>query len=176
MYQPYSNDPSKAMAFEKDPGISLYSFRLRPESEGSVKITTADPAAPLAIDPRYLVEESDRRAAIGATRYIRELMSQPALSSYVVGEVGPTAAAQTDDEIIAYYHQRGQAGYHATATVKMGQDNAAPLDGELRLRGVKGLRVCDLSIFPEMIAGNTNAPTMAMASRASALILADRAN
>lgn len=174
MFQPYSTDPNRAMAFEKEPGVSLYSFRLRPESEGSVTITSADPAAPLAIDPRYLAEEGDQQAAINATRYIRELMAQPALSPYVVGEVGPTAEAQTDEEILAYYHRRGQSGYHATATVKMGQDNSAPLDGRLRLRGIEGLRVCDMSIFPEMIAGNTNAPTMAMASCASTMILADR--
>jgi choline dehydrogenase len=176
MFQPYSLDPEKeGMAFETEPGAYLYSFPLRPQSEGSVMITTADPAAPLAIDPRYLSAEGDRRTVIGATRFIRKLMSQPALAPYVVGEVGPAARAQTDDEIIAYYHRFGQAGYHATATVRMGRDNLAPLDGNLRLRGIEGLRVCDLSVFPEMIAGNTNAPTMAMASRAAALILAQRA-
>ncbi|HEY6870832.1 MAG TPA: GMC family oxidoreductase N-terminal domain-containing protein [Novosphingobium sp.] len=174
MFQPYSIDAAKGMEFETEPGASVYSFRLRPKSEGSIAITAADPAAPLAIDPRYLSEESDRRAVIAATRFIRKLMGQPALAPYVVGEVSPTADVQSDDEIIAYYHRRGQAGYHATATVKMGRDNAAPLDGNLRLRGIDGLRVCDLSVFPEMIAGNTNAPTMAMASRAAALILADR--
>ncbi len=175
MFQPYTLDPGKGMVFESEPGASLYSFRLRPESEGSVAITGADPTAPLAIDPCYLSAEDDRRAVIAATRYIRKLMSQKALEPYVVGEVGPTALAQTDDEILAFYHRHGQAGYHATATVRMGQDNMAPLDGSLRLRGIDGLRVCDLSVFPEMIAGNTNAPTMAMASRAAALILADRA-
>jgi choline dehydrogenase-like flavoprotein len=174
MFQPYSNDHSRAMAFETEPGASIYAFRLRPESEGSVSITSPDPGAPLAIDPCYLNTDGDRRAAIASIRYIRRLMSQPALAPYVVGEVLPSADAQTDDEIIDYFQERGQAGYHATATVRMGRDNSAPLDGNLRLRGIDGLRVCDLSVFPEMIAGNTNAPTMAMASHAGALILADR--
>jgi choline dehydrogenase-like flavoprotein len=174
MYQPYSLDPGGAgMAFEKQPGMSLYSFKLRPNSEGSVRISSADPAAPLVIEPNYLTDEEDRRAAISAFRYIRKLMSQPALSNFVSGETEATSGIESDEDILALYKRRGQAGYHATATVRMGADNAAPLDGRLRLRGVAGLRVIDLSVFPEMIAGNTNAPTMGMASRAAALILED---
>lgn len=173
MFQPYSLDSTGGMAFEKAPGLNLYSFKLRPNSEGTVFITSSDPTAPLAIDPRYLSDEQDQRASIGAIRYIRKLMAQPAIARFTSGETSPTVENQTDDEILELYHQRGQAGYHATATVKMGRDNSAPLDGRLRLRGIEGLRVVDLSIFPEMIAGNTNAPTMAMASRAAALILED---
>jgi choline dehydrogenase-like flavoprotein len=153
--------------------MSIYSFKLRPNSEGSVLISSADPAAPLAIEPNYLSDEQDRRAAVGAFRYIRKLMGQPALAKFVVGETEATSSLQTDEEILALYRRHGQAGYHATATVKMGSDNSAPLDGRLRLRGITGLRVVDLSVFPEMIAGNTNAPVMGMASRAAALILED---
>jgi choline dehydrogenase-like flavoprotein len=174
MFQPYSLDPNGGMAFEKEPGMHLYAMKLRPNSEGSVLITSADPVAPLAIDPGYLTDEQDRRAAVGAVRYIRKLMAQPALAPFVSGESEATANRQTDDEILDLYRTRGQAGYHATATVKMGRDNAAPLDGQLRLRGLAGLRVVDVSVFPEMIAGNTNAPAMGLASRAAAIILEDR--
>lgn len=174
MFQPYSIDTAAGrLAFEKEPGMHLYSFKLRPSSKGTVRITSADPAAPLAIDPHYLEDEEDRRAVIGAVRYIRKLMAQPALAPYVVGETEATAKFQTDEEILELYRRRGQAGFHATATVRMGMDNSAPLDGNLRLRGVEGLRVIDLSVFPEMISGNTNAPTMALGSRAAALILAE---
>jgi len=174
MFQPYSLDPNgPGMKFETQPGMSIYSFKLRPNSEGSVLISSADPAAPLAIEPNYLSDEQDRRAAVGAFRYIRKLMGQPALAKFVVGETEATSSLQTDEEILALYRRHGQAGYHATATVKMGSDNSAPLDGRLRLRGITGLRVVDLSVFPEMIAGNTNAPVMGMASRAAALILED---
>jgi choline dehydrogenase len=174
MFQPYSLDPARAPAFEREPGMYLYSFPLRPDSEGCVQIVSADPAAAIAIDPRYLSTEHDKRAVIGGVRYIRELMRQPALKPFVVGETAPTAEVQTDDEILDYYNRHGQAGYHATATVRMGRGNDAPLDEHLRVRGIDRLRVVDLSVFPEMIAGNTNAPTMAMAARAADLILADR--
>jgi choline dehydrogenase len=172
MFQPYSMARGAgAMAFEKEPGFSLYSFRLRPESEGSVSIGSPDPAAPLVIDPNYLTAESDRRAVVGAVRYMRKLAAQPALAGFVSGETEATASAQTAGEILAAYARWGAAGFHATATVRMGRDNSAPLDGNLRLRGIDRLRVVDCSVFPEMIAGNTNAPTMALASRAAELIL-----
>lgn len=174
MFQPYSLDPSRGTAFENEPGMSLYSFKLRPNSEGSVLITSADPAQPLSIDPQYLTDEQDQRVAVASFRFIRKLMAQPAIAPFTTGETNPSAELQSDAEILDFYHRTGQAGYHATATVKMGRDNASPLDSRLRLRGIDGLRVVDLSIFPEMIAGNTNAPTMAMASRAAGLILADR--
>lgn len=172
MFQPYSMARGAGgFAFESEPGMSLYSFRLRPESEGHIRITQPDPDAGLTIDPNYLTAESDRRAAVGAIRFLRKIMEQPALSPYVVGETEATADARSDDEILDAYAKWGAAGFHATATVRMGQDNSAPLDGNLRVRGIDGLRVVDCSVFPEMIAGNTNAPTMAMASRAAELIL-----
>ena len=152
--------------------MSLYSFPLRPESEGSLAITSPAPDGPMTIDPNYLSAEGDRRAVIGAIRFLRRIMAQPALQPFVVGETEPTAEVQSDDEILDAYRQWGAAGLHATATVRMGRDNSSPLDGDLRLRGVDRLRVVDCSVFPEMIAGNTNAPTMAMASRAAELILA----
>lgn len=172
MFQPYSMARGAgAMAFEQEPGFSLYSFRLRPESEGSVAIASPDPTAPLVIDPCYLTAESDRRAVVGAVRYMRQMASQPALATFVSGETEATANAQTSEEILAAYSRWGAAGFHATATVRMGQDNSAPLDGNLRVRGIDRLRVVDCSVFPEMISGNTNAPTMALASRAAQIIL-----
>lgn len=174
MFQPYSLDPAKAMEFEKEPGLSLYSFPLRPRSEGTIRIASADPAAPLSIDPNYQANDYDRRVNIGAVRYIRDLMAQPALSPFVAGETGTTAEARTDAEILGLYRRYGQSGYHSVGTVAMGLEGT-PLDGRLRLRGLRNLRVADCSVFPEMIAGNTNAPTMAMAARAADLILEDAA-
>lgn len=173
MFQPYSMARGGGFAFEDEPGMSLYSFPMRPESLGHMAITSPDPAAPMLIDPNYLSAESDRRAVVGAVRFLRQIMTQKALEPFVVGETQATAGAQSDDEILDAYAGWGAAGYHATATVRMGRDNAAPLDGRLRVRGLEGLRVVDCSVFPEMIAGNTNAPVMAMASRAAQLILAD---
>jgi choline dehydrogenase-like flavoprotein len=174
MYQPYSLDRAAAgMAFEPEPGMSVYSFRLRPESRGSITIASGDPSAPPVIDPRYLSVDSDRRAAVEAVRFTRRLMAQPALAPFVVGETAFSAGAQSDDDILAMYADWASAGFHATGTVRMGQDNSAPLDGRLRLRGIDGLRVVDISVFPEMIAGNTNAPAMALGVRAAQLIRQD---
>lgn len=174
MFAPYSVDPAKEMTMETEPGLQVYPMTLRPRSEGHVLVTSSDPAAPLAIDPKYLSDEYDRRAAIGQIRYIRQLMGQPAIQPFIAGETAFSSWAQSDDEIIDLFHDWGQAGYHATATVRMGKDKTAPLDGHLRLRGAEGLRVVDCSVFPEMIAGNTNAPTIGMAMRAAQLIRAER--
>lgn len=174
MFAPYTIDPGAGMAMEKEPGMQVYAMTLRPRSEGHVRVTAANPAAMLDIDPDFLSNDYDRRAAIGQVRYVRELMAQPALADFVVGETDFTSWAQTDEQIVDLFHRFGGAGYHATATVRMGRDNSAPLDSRLRLRGVEGLRVVDCSVFPEMVAGNTNAPTMGMAVRAAQLILQDR--
>ena len=172
MFQPYSLLHENQMAFEPEPGLSLYAFPLRPQSEGSLHITSPDPAAPPSIDPNYLSHEYDRQISIASVRFIRKLMAQSALAPFVIGETDATATAQSDDEILSLFRRYGQAGYHSVGTVAMGQQGT-PLDDRLRLRGVSNLRVCDCSVFPEMIAGNTNAPTMAMAARAADLILED---
>jgi len=122
MFQPYSMARGAGgFAFEKHPGFSLYSFRLRPESEGSVSIGSPDPAAPLIIDPRYLTVESDRRAVVGAVRYMRKLAAQSALADFVSGETEATASAQSAEDILAAYSRWGAAEFHATATVAWGR-------------------------------------------------------
>jgi choline dehydrogenase-like flavoprotein len=80
---------------------------------------------------------------------------------------------QTDEEILDAFARRGQSGYHACGTCRMGVDATAVLDERLRVNGVSGLRVVDLSLFPTMISGNTNGPMMALAWRAADLILED---
>ncbi|KHK89108.1 GMC family oxidoreductase [Novosphingobium malaysiense] len=173
MFAPYSLDMDRNMTMEKLPGLQIYAYALRPRSEGSIEIASADPTVPLRINPNYLSDEYDRAVAIGQVRYIRKLMSQPAMAPFILGETQLTAQATTDEEILALFHGWGQSGYHATATVHMGKEKSAPLDERLRLRGMQGLRVVDCSVFPEMIAGNTNAPTMALAMRAAELIRED---
>ena len=162
------------MTFEEQPGMQFYPYGLRPTSQGSVMIQSADPDAQIKINPNYLATEYDRRVAVAMLRYAREFMRQDPLKPYVVEESALTRDAQTDDEIIAAFKKYGQAGYHACGTAKMGQDDMAVVDERLRVRGVQGLRVMDCSVCPEIIAGNTNAPMMAMAWRASDLILEDR--
>jgi choline dehydrogenase len=175
MYSPYSLDLDHpgGMAFESEPGMQLYPYGLRPTSQGSVMITSADPNAVLKVDPNYLATEHDRELSIGMVRYVRKLISQPALAPFVAGETKWTRDAQSDAEILEAFRKFGQSGYHASGTCRMGQDDQAVVDARLRVHGVQGLRVMDCSVTPEIIAGNTNAPMMAMAWRASDLILED---
>ncbi len=172
MYTPFSLAPGGSVKFEKEPGVTVFAYPLRPESEGSISITSPDPAVPPAIDPRYLDTEYDCKISIASIRYIRRMMAQPALAKYVVGETEPTRSAQSDEGIIAAFRRYAMPGYHACGTVAMGA--GLPLDERLRVRGAQALRVVDCSIFPEMLSGNTNAPTMAAAWRASDLIRDDR--
>ena len=171
MFNPFSLDTSShAVAFEKEPGAQLYSYMLRPVSEGTVLVSSPDPTVPLNIAPAYLEADIDRETHIAGTRYIRRIMEQKALEPYVVGETSATAWAQSDDEILQLYRERGHSGYHAVGTAAMGPDEADVVDSRLRVRGVEGLRIVDCSIFREVPSGNTNAPTMAAAWRLSEMM------
>lgn len=175
MFSPYSIDLALGgVALEKQPGMQFYPYGLRPTSEGSVRIQSADPETQIQINPNYLATDYDRRVAVGMVHYVRKFMQQEPLRSYVVGENAETRDAHTDEEILAAYKPYGHSGYHAVGTCRMGRDEESVLDERLRVRGVEGLRVMDCSVCPEMIAGNTNAPMMAMGWRASDLMLEDR--
>lgn len=157
---------------ERAQGALCGGYPMRPQSRGQVAITAADPDAPLAISPNYLSEEADRLTSIGIVRLIRRLYAQPALKAFVVEETWPGAGLQRDDEIIDAFHRIGAAGYHAAGTCRMGADARSVVDPQLKVRGVEGLRVADISIMPSLVSGNTNAPAMAMAWRAADLIAA----
>jgi choline dehydrogenase len=174
MMAPYSMDFGAAgYAFESFPGMQLFSYPLRPQSEGHVKIKSADRHVPPEIVANYLADPYDQQMAANAFRLMRRVLAAQPLASLVVGETRPGASVQTDDEILDLYRREGQSGFHACGTCKMGTDRLAVLDSRLRVRGVDGLRVMDLSVTPTMISGNTNGPMMAMAWRAAGLILED---
>ena len=174
MFNPYSMDvKAGGIAFEKQPGMQCYSFVLRPESEGYVEISSADPAAPVKADANYLATERDRDLHIAATRAVRRIVNQPALADFVAGETEATASAQSDEEILGLYKRLGRSGLHAVGTAGMGPNPQDVVDARLRVRGVQGLRVADCSVFQQVPSGNTNAPAMALGWRASELILED---
>jgi choline dehydrogenase len=169
---PMSVDRSRTgFVMERHPGALCGGYPMRPESRGVVAITGADSSAPLSISPNYLSEEADRRTSVGIVRLIRRLFAQPALRSFGAEETWPGAGLQRDDEIIDAFHRIGQAGYHAAGTCRMGPDAGSVVDTRLKVRGVEGLRVADISVMPSLVSGNTNAPAMAMAWRAADLIL-----
>ncbi|WP_136636465.1 GMC family oxidoreductase [Pseudooceanicola onchidii] len=155
------------------PAITASVCNLRPESRGRIEITTNDPMAAPRIAPNYLSTEGDRRTAIDAIRQVRRIMEQPAMSRYAPDELKPGAAAQTDAEVAEAAGQVGTTIFHPTSTVRMGSDDAAPLDETLKMRGIGGLRVVDASVMPRITSGNTNAPTIMIAEKASDMILKD---
>jgi choline dehydrogenase len=174
MMAPYSLDFSRQeLAFEPFPGMQVFGYVLRPESQGTVMARSADPADVPTIRPNYLAAESDRRSSIGVVRFLRRWLSQPALASLLGEETTPGPNIDSDDEIVDAFARLGQSGYHACGTCRMGADSQAVLDQRLRVRGISGLRVADLSFFPTLVSGNTNGPMMALAWRAADLILED---
>jgi len=155
------------------PGFSASVCQLRPESRGSLRIRSADPAAPPEIRINYLATETDRSANIDAIRMLRKILAAPALKPYVVDEVEPGANVVSDEEILAFCRQRGSTVYHPTSTCRMGSDPLAVVDARLRVRGIDGLRVVDASVMPDLMSGNTNAPVIMIAEKASDMILQD---
>ena len=155
---------------QKD-GYTVHACQLRPESRGTVGLASADPFAAPAIDPNYLATEEDRRVMREAIKMVRDVCGQKALKAFTGAEILPGASVSTDAEIDAFIREKGETIYHPVGTVAMGPTEASPLDGELRLRGVGGLRVVDASVMPTLVGGNTNAPTIMVAEKAADLIL-----
>jgi choline dehydrogenase len=152
-------------------GYTVHACQLRPESRGTVTLKSADPFDHPAIDPNYLATEEDRRAMREAVKMVREVCRQPSLQPYNAGEIMPGAGVSSDAEIDAFIRQKGETIYHPVGTVAMGTAASSPVDGELRVRGVDGLRVVDASVMPTLIGGNTNAPTIMVAEKAADMLL-----
>src|ERR1700690_731584 len=147
--------------------------QLRPESRGSLRIRSADPAAPPEIRINYLATELDRTANVEGLKILRKILQAPALSPYVVEEVDPGAKVVSDEALLAHCRPRGSAIYHPTSPRRMGNDPLAVVDQRLRLRGIEGLLVVAASVMPDLMSGNTNAPTIMIAEKASDMILED---
>jgi len=179
VFAPYSIEQRPGIEGEvrmdEAPGCYFNGFPLRGTSRGSLLARSADPADPPIIRPNYLATDYDRDIAIRLVRFLRRLMSQPSLAPYVAGELGDSALAESDDEILEFMRRRGTSAYHSVGTCAMGPDSDrnAVLDERLRVRGVSGLRVVDCSVMPQQVSANTNGPVMAVAWRAADMIRAD---
>jgi len=152
-------------------GVCLYTNLLRPKSRGTVRLASADPATAPLIDPNYLSEPDDMRMAVAGLRLAREVMASPSMRPYLRTERMPGADKTTEADLQAYVREWAKTDYHPVGSCKMGVDDMAVVDPELRVRGITGLRVCDSSVMPLEISANTNAPTIMIAEKASDLIL-----
>ena len=154
-------------------GFSTSCCQLRPESRGEVMALSPDPAAPPAIRANFLAAEKDRRVHVAGLRLLRRILAAPAMRAYVKEEYEPGAAVQSDEALLAYCRERGSTIFHPTSSCRMGTDALAVVDHRLKLRGMDRLRVVDASVMPSVVSGNTNAATIAIAEKASEMILAD---
>ena len=143
---------------------------LRPESRGRVAIASPDPMAAPKIAPNYLSTEGDRQVAARAIRLTRRIVGQPAFARYAPEEYLPGVAAQTEADLAEAAGRVGTTIFHPVGTARMGADEGAPCDTELRVRGFEGLRVVDASVMPTITSGNTNAPTLMIAEKAAQMI------
>jgi len=154
-------------------GFTASVCQLRPESRGSLKIRSADPSVPPEIRINYLATETDRSAFIEGIRTLRKILAAPALKSYCTDEVYPGKNVTGDEELLDFCRKTGSTVYHPTSTCRMGNDPLAVVDQRLRLKGTEGLRVVDASVMPDLVSGNTNAPVIMIAEKASDMILQD---
>lgn len=166
-FLPLSNERG-GWRFHEFSGVTANVCALRPESRGTVAITSPDPTAAPAIDPRYLGSEADIRAILSGLRLARRIFAAQPMADLVAGEHWPGPAASDDDGLRAHLRLNGSTVFHPVGTCAMGVDPADPLTPELALRGVDRLWVADASAMPKLVSGNTNAATLMLAERAAA--------
>jgi choline dehydrogenase len=151
-------------------GFLTNAYQLRPESRGSIRLASPDPRAKPEIQPNYLSAEADRRCLRDALRLCRRIAGQAAMDAVRGEERSPGAEVIRDAEIDRWVSDTAQTIFHPVGTCRMGADPDAVLDARLRVRGIEGLRVADASSMPDIIGGNTSAPTMMIAERAASFM------
>lgn len=171
-FQPLSAD-KPGIKMHPFSGVTISGCQLRPESRGKIVTETPDPHDYPAIHPNYLSTPLDQQTVVASMRLSRRLTQTKALSSFIVQEKVPGPGATTDEELLEMARNISQTIYHPTSTCKMGSDKTAVVDQRLKVRGITRLRVVDASIMPTITSGNTNAPTIMIAEKASDMILED---
>lgn len=157
-----------------DYGMTLHACHLQPRSRGHLALASADPRAKPKLFGKYLSDPDgfDRRTLVEAVRLGRRLLRAPAFDAYRGDELMPGDGDDATAAIEAFLRRRGETVYHPVGSCRMGSGADAVVDAELRVHGLQALRVVDASIMPKIVSGNTNAPTVMIAEKASAMILA----
>ena len=156
-------------------GMTVSVCQLRPQSRGSIALASADPFDRPRIHANYLAAESDRQFAVASIGFARKLAHTPPLSDYIAAEVTPGPEVASDDDILHFAQANGATIFHPAGTCRMGPDEDAVVDPQLRVRGADRLWVADCSIMPTLVSGNTNVPAMMIAEKAADLILQEGA-
>lgn len=166
----WSHDIHDYEARPDEDGFSLLPVLLRPESRGTIRLRSSDVGDAPRIDPKFLESEADRQALIAGYRHAVSLARHPAFDEYRGRPLIPERELEGDAEILGHVRRNVHTTYHPAGTCKMGMDEDAVVDPQLRVRGLDGLRVIDCSIAPTIPSGNTNAPVIAIAEKAADLI------
>jgi choline dehydrogenase len=172
----FVRDPEKKTVIRNpEPAMILGVNVCHPYSRGHSHIVSAEFDAKPRIVQNFLTDERDVRGTVAGLRLCREVISRPALAPYLDREVAPGPTLQSDAELEGYARMAGASAYHPVGTCRMGVDSATSVvDAACRVHGIEGLRVVDASIMPRIVSANTHAPTVALAERASDIILRDR--
>ncbi len=150
-------------------GVSCHVCTLRPESVGTVKLASNDPFDSPLIDPQFLANDLDAERLLKGVKKAREIMAAPPIVNKITEEI-TCANATTNEQLMQIIRERTDTVYHPVGTCRMGSDQDAVVDLDLKVRGVDRLRVVDASIMPYLVSSNTNAPTIAIAEKAADLI------
>ncbi|TXM94783.1 GMC family oxidoreductase N-terminal domain-containing protein [Methylobacterium sp. WL116] len=157
-------------------GCTFSVCQLRPESRGTVTLRGTDPFAAPVMRANYLATETDRLCTVEGIKFARRLAATQALSTLILSEEKPGPGVVDDAGLLAFARSSGATIFHPSGTCKMGTDALAVVDPALRVHGMEGLRVVDCSIMPTLVSGNTSAPVVMIAEKASDMILADAAS
>ena len=154
-------------------GVTLTPGVMRPKARGSVRLRSADPAAPPLVDCNFFGHPDDLKLQVAGLRFARRIMAASPMREMLTGELFPGPDKVSDAELASHCKRMVKTTYHPVGTCRMGadEDAGAVLDTRLRVRGVEKLRVFDLSMMPSITSGNTNAPAMAIADRAVSLMM-----
>lgn len=159
---------------DRFPGFLIGYNPCKPTSIGHVHIASADSQQPPLIQPNYLSTEYDQNLMLAGMKLMREFLSTPSFASVVVDEVYPGRACQSDEQLMEFIRGNAWTVFHPSCTCRMGEDsNTSVVDSRLRVHGLQGLRIADASVFATIPTGNTNAPSVMVAERASDFILED---
>jgi choline dehydrogenase len=157
----------------RDHGFGVYLTILRPKSRGSIELVSADPEAKPRLHPHFLEDEDDIAILLHGIKLTRQILSAPAFKPYLGKETAPGAEVVYDADLRDFMRKTVMTIFHPVGTCKMGpdQDKMAVLDNRLRVRGIAGLRVADASVMPNIVSGNTNAPSIMIGERCAEFVL-----